>query len=54
MGAQILLMILVDKSATSAGEMTETQLFGVKDVIGEGIVIVASPHGEFQIPVNQI
>ncbi|KAE9459013.1 hypothetical protein C3L33_09089, partial [Rhododendron williamsianum] len=46
MKAQIPLMILVDKLAISVGGMTETELFGASDVIGEDTVATASLLGE--------
>lgn len=46
MKAQIPLMILVDKLAISVGGMTEMELFGASDVIGEDTVATASLLGE--------
>lgn len=52
MEAQILLMILlvVDHLAISAGGMIETQLYGVLNAIEEDIVMSASQLGKKDFP----
>lgn len=47
--AQILLMTPVDLSAISVEGVTKAQLFGALNVIEEGIVVVASIHGEIKV-----